>query len=58
MTTNIDRVAEIIKLATRGAHTTAGHPMKISDHTARIIAEALADEGMLMWARAQECDAR
>ena len=46
--TNIDRAAEIIKLAARGAHTTDGHPMKMSDHTAQIIAEALADEGMLM----------
>ena len=45
--TNIDRAAEIIERATRGAHTTDGHPMKMSDHTAQIIAEALADEGML-----------
>ena len=45
--TNIDRAAEIISLATRGAHTTDGHPMKMSDHTAQIIAEALADAGLL-----------
>lgn len=47
MTTTVDRAAEIIERATRGAHTTGGHPMKMSDHTAQIIAEALADEGML-----------
>ena len=46
--TNIDRAAQIISLATRGAHTTDGHPMKMSGHTAQIIAEALADEGMLL----------
>ena len=46
--TNIDRAAEIIERATRGAHTTEGHPMKMSDHTAQIIAEALAGEGLLM----------
>ena len=45
---NLDRAAEIIERATRGAHTTDGHPMKMSDHTAQIIAEALADDGMLM----------
>lgn len=45
--TNIARAAEIIERATRGAHTTDGHPMKMSDHTAQIIAEALADEGLL-----------
>ena len=48
MTTNIDRAAEIISLATRGAHTTDGHPMKMSDHTAQIIAKALAKAGLLM----------
>lgn len=31
--TNTDRAAEIIERATRGAHTTDGHPMKMSDHT-------------------------
>ena len=46
--TNIDRAAEIIERATRGAHTTDGHVMKMSDHTAQIIAEALVDEGLLM----------
>ena len=46
--TNIDHAAEIIERATRGAHTTDGHPMKMSDHTAQIIAEALADDRMLM----------
>ena len=46
--TNIDRAAEIISLATRGAHTTDGHPMKMSDHTAQIIAASLADAGLLM----------
>ena len=46
--TNIARAAEIIESATRGAHTTDGHPMKMSDHTAQIIAEALVDEGLLM----------
>ena len=46
--TNIDRAAEIIERATRGAHTTDGHPMKMSDHTAQIIAEALADDGALV----------
>ena len=45
---NLDRAAEIIERATRGAHATDGHPMKMSDHTAQIIAEALADDGMLM----------
>ena len=45
--TNIDRAAEIIERATRGTRTTDGHPMKMSDHTAQIIAEALADDGML-----------
>ena len=45
--TNIDRAAEIIERATRGAHTTDGHPMKMSDHTAQVIAEALADAGLL-----------
>ena len=58
----LDRAAEIIECATRGAHTTDGHPMKMSGRTARIIAEALADDGMLMpddaWARVQERDAR
>ena len=43
----IDHAAEIISLATRGAHTTDGRPMKMRDHTAQVIAEALADEGML-----------
>ena len=46
--TNIVRAAEIIERATRGAHTTDGRPMKMSDHTARIIAEALADDGALV----------
>ena len=46
--TNIVRAAEIIERATRGAHTTDGHPMKMSDHTAQIIAEALADDGVLV----------
>ena len=59
---HIDRAAELIERATRGAHTTDGHLMKMSYHTARIIAEALADDGMLMpddaWARVQEYDAR
>ena len=45
--TNIARAAEIIARATRGAHTTDGHLIKMSDHTAQIIAEALADEGLL-----------
>ena len=48
MTTTVDRAAEIISLATRGANTTDGHPMKMSDHTAQIIAEALADDGVLV----------
>ena len=48
MTNTVDRAAEIISLATRGAHTTDGHPMKMSDHTAQIIAEALADDGALV----------
>ena len=48
MKANIDRAAEIIARATRGAHTTDGHPMKMSDHTAQIIAEALADDGALV----------
>ena len=48
MTTTVDRAAEIISLATRGAHTTDGHPLKMSDHTAQIIAEALADDGALV----------
>ena len=46
--TNIGRAAGIIERATRGAHTTDGHPMKVSDHTAQIIAEALADDGVLV----------
>lgn len=46
--TTTDRAAEIIERATRGAHTTDGHPMKMSDHTAQIIAEALADDGALV----------
>lgn len=46
--TNIDHAADIIERATRGAHTTDGHHMKMSDHTAQIIAEALADEGILL----------
>ena len=45
---SIDRAAEIISLAARGAHTTDGHILKMRDHTAHIIAEALADEGSLM----------
>ena len=45
---SIDRAAEIIESAARGAHTTDGHPMKMSDHTAQIIAEALADDGALV----------
>lgn len=45
--TNIERAAEVIERATRGAHTTGGHPMKMSDRAAQIIAESLADEGML-----------
>lgn len=48
MTNTVDRAAEIIERATRGAHTTDGHPMKMSDHTAQIIAEALADDGALV----------
>ena len=59
---HIDHAAAIIERATRGAHTTDGHHMRMSYHTARIIAEALADDGMLMpddaWARVQERDAR
>ena len=46
--TNMYRAAEIIERATRGAHTADGHPMKMSDRTAQIIAEALACEGLLM----------
>ena len=46
--TNIDRAAEIIELAARGAHTADGHILKMSDHTAQIIAEALADDGALV----------
>ena len=32
--TIIDRAARIVSLATRGALTTDGHPMKMGDHTA------------------------
>ena len=46
--TIIDRAARIVSLATRGALTTDGHPMKMGDHTAQIIAEALADDGALV----------
>lgn len=46
--TTIDHAADIIERATRGAHTTDGHPMKMSGHTAQIIADALADEGILL----------
>lgn len=46
--TIIDRAARIVSLATRGALTTDGHPMKMGDHTAQIIAEALADDGVLV----------
>ena len=46
--TNIARAAEIIERATRGANTTDGHLIKMSDRTAQIIAEALADDGLLM----------
>lgn len=45
--TDIDRAAEIIALATRGALTADGHPMKMSDLTAQVIAESLADDGLL-----------
>ena len=45
---SIDRAAEIISLAARGAHTTDGHILKMRDHTAHIIAEALADDGALV----------
>ena len=46
--TNSDRAAEIIERATRGAHTADGHILKMRDHTAHIIAEALADDGALV----------
>lgn len=48
MTKRISAAAGIIERATRGAHTTDGHPMKMGDHTAQIIAEALADDGALV----------
>lgn len=42
------RATRIIEIATRGARTIDGHPLKISADTARNIAEALDDEGLIM----------